>query len=194
MTGRLERWAWRVAALVALTAIVTSGVTAARQGFAASALGSTMTGTQPPCPLGRTVPVQDSPHIAQSAAASVHYVSSPPTSGPHFAFVAAPGIYPDPLPVGLAVHAMEHGHVVVWYGPSLGGADVAVLSTVARRYPADVLLTPYPKLAAGAAVTSWGCLEPMPAVDGARVEALVRALRDRYDHGWAPNGRHGPGS
>lgn len=184
MTRQWVRWIWRLATLVAAVVVAGSGAVAAGPNLPWAIFGSRATVYQPLCPVGRTVPIQDSRHISQAAAAAVRYTTLPPTSGPHFAFVAAPGIYREPVPEGLAVHAMEHGHVVIWYSPDIAASDVAVLTDVARRHPADVILTPYRRLAAGVAVTSWGCLGSLPSVDGPQVEAFVRVLRDRYDHGW----------
>jgi hypothetical protein len=81
----------------------------------------------------------DSPHIAEVGAASVRYNSDPPTSGPHAAFAPPPGIYSDPLPDVLAVHALEHGHVVVQYGARVPADVVAGLAHLARVYAADIL-------------------------------------------------------
>jgi hypothetical protein len=91
----------------------------------------------------------------RSEAADVEYNSLPPTSGPHFPFTVAPGIYRNPVPEGLTVHAMEHGRVIIQYSPTLSGDEVVALEGVAMRYGGDVILAPYPPLPEGIALTAW---------------------------------------
>ena len=45
--------------------------------------------------------------------------SFPPTSGKHYENWAPFGVYDEPVDDGFAVHNMEHGGVVVWYGPDV---------------------------------------------------------------------------
>ena len=78
-----------------------------------------------PCLPGTAVAIMDSPHIPPSQAERVRYSTTPPTSGPHFAFTVATGVYDRPVAEGLTVHAMEHGHVVIQYAPDAAAADVA---------------------------------------------------------------------
>jgi hypothetical protein len=108
----------------------------------------------------------------------------PPTSGPHFAFTVATGVYDRPVAEGLTVHAMEHGHVIIQYAPGTGEDVVSHLEGLARRYGSDVILAPYPKLDHGIALTAWGRLELLDRYDEQRVTAFITALRGRYSHGW----------
>ena len=45
----------------------------------------------------------------------VKYSSNPPSSGPHFAVWAKPGVYDRLISDGYFIHSMEHGYVVIWY-------------------------------------------------------------------------------
>jgi hypothetical protein len=45
----------------------------------------------------------------------VKYSSNPPTSGPHFAVWAKPGVYDRLISDGHFIHSMEHGYIVIWY-------------------------------------------------------------------------------
>ena len=85
-----KRWAWRAAAW-GLVAVYTLLVGPYRL-LLGSATGSSADDRPDPCLPGTAVPILDSPHVAQSDGASVHYNSEPPTSGPHAAFTAPPGI------------------------------------------------------------------------------------------------------
>jgi hypothetical protein len=139
---------------------------------------------------GRAVPVlADHHHLATTHSPHVAYTTRPATSGPHTAFVVEPGVYRAAIPDELAVHDLEHGHVVIRYAPTLAKGDLATLLDVARSFPRDVLLAPYPGLAQPIALTAWGRIETLQHADAARIEAFVQALRGRYDHGWQAGAR-----
>jgi len=134
---------------------------------------------------GRAVPVMhDRHHLAFVDARHVAYDSIPPTSGPHIAFTVAPGPYADPIPDELQVHALEHGHVLIQYAPSLPASQRREVEHLARRHLDAVLVAPYPRLRAGIALTAWGRIDRMGRYDQTRVEAFVAALSGRYVHGW----------
>lgn len=184
MTIRRTRWLWRAALGVVLAASLVVIAGPYRTRLVGAAVGSKAPDDRPaPCLPGTAVPIMASPHIAPSEAHTVTYNSEPPTSGPHYPFVAATGIYTGPVPDGLAVHALEHGHVVIDYGPDTPAADVAALIAIAKRHPADVLLQPRPGLT-GVALTAWSRLDRLDTFDHARVEDFVERLAGRYDHGW----------
>jgi hypothetical protein len=187
MTGRWSRAGWW-ALLLVLTAAVTVGAVV-RTGplLRGTAVGSREWHVTPPDtgPLpGRAVPVLDSPHIPVGDATSVRYDSVPPTSGPHFAVVPAPGVYRSPLPEGLQVHALEHGHTGIQYAADVAPRVVRELEALSRRFPSQVFVAPYPKLSHGIALTAWGRIDTMDRFDRTRVIGFVHALSGRYDHGW----------
>jgi uncharacterized protein DUF3105 len=141
---RGERWAWRagtVAVILAAAAALLTGPYQALFGTVAGSAGEEI--REAHCLPGEPVPIMDSPHISEVDADSVSYHSLPPTSGPHFAFTVAPGVYGSPVPDGLAVHALEHGHVVMRYADGVPGPEVDALARIARRYAADVVLAPF---------------------------------------------------
>ena len=180
-----RRWAWRLGLAVLVAATLVLLLAGPYRFLIGNATGSTAGPARPaPCLPGEAVTIMDSPHISPSQADQVRYNSLPPTSGPHFAFTAATGVYDEPVPDGLAVHAMEHGHVVISYAPDTPSAQREALARVTRRYGADVLLRPYPALADGIALTAWGRIELLDSYDEQRVVQFITALRGRYDHGW----------
>lgn len=184
MTTRRERWAWRIGA-VGLSSVLVVVMSAGRFGFLlGSVTGSTTATRAAPCLPGREVEIMDSPHVSQMDLAAVRYNSLPPTSGPHFAFTIATGIYAEPVPEGLTVHAMEHGHVVVQYAPNVPSDTVERLRHLAKRYGKDLVLAPYPKLDHGIALTAWGRIDQLDTYDHARAAVFVERLRNRYVHGW----------
>lgn len=53
--------------------------------------------------------------------------SMPPTSGPHYGTPAIWGSYDEPIPLVQTLHNLEHGGVVIHYGPDVPKADVEAL-------------------------------------------------------------------
>ena len=129
---------------------------------------------------GRAVEImEERGHVPHVDAEHAPYLSSPATSGPHLAFTVTPGAYRDALAEDIQVHALEHGHVVLQYGP---GVRRHAAESVARRFPRDVLVAPRDE--PGVVLSAWGRLERLPDYDEARVDRFVELLAGRYDHGW----------
>jgi len=172
---------WLLAAAAAAIVLRTSSVTWAA--FAGSA-------SVPPPPAsvalpGREVPVIPSRHIPFVGYPHTRYDSLPPTSGPHVPWVIMTGIYEQPVPDELGVHLLEHGHILIQYAPATPAHEVDQLRSIALRFPADVLLAPYPRLHSGIALTAWGRIQILPRADTAAITRFVTLLRGRYDHGWS---------
>lgn len=55
--------------------------------------------------------------------------SMPPTSGPHYGQWAIWGSYEEPIPLVQTTHNLEHGGVVIHYGPDVPRDDVDALRT-----------------------------------------------------------------
>jgi hypothetical protein len=55
--------------------------------------------------------------------------SMPPTSGPHYGGTAVWGSYDEPIPLVQTTHNLEHGGVVIHYGPDVPAAEVDALRT-----------------------------------------------------------------
>lgn len=180
-----RQWAWRTGFLLAVLLAAGALLLGPYQFLLGTATGST---AQParvaPCLPGQAVSILDSPHIAESTADTVTYHTTPATSGPHFAFTAAAGVYQRPVADGLTVHALEHGRVAIQYAPGTGPAEVEQLARLARRYPADVILAPHPGVDQGIVLTAWGHLDHLDRYHETRITRFVETLRGRYQHGW----------
>jgi hypothetical protein len=184
VNGTVRRWLWRVGTAACLALLLGTSVAGQWRLITASVNGSVAPDRVSACLPGTAVPILPSPHVSQAAIASARYDSSPPTSGPHFPFVIAPGVYDSPIPDGLALHAMEHGHIVVHYAPGISPRDLEALRRLAKRYSRDVVLAPYPHLSTPVVVTAWARIDQLATVDEARITAFVLRLRGRYNHGW----------
>jgi hypothetical protein len=87
--------------------------------------------------------------------ASVQYNSFPPSSGPHYAQPAPWGIYPDSIKQTILVHNLEHGGIVVQYGPKVSQDDVEKLQSFYQDDPYGLVVAPYDKLGSKIAATAW---------------------------------------
>jgi hypothetical protein len=72
----------------------------------------------------------------------VRYDTYPPTSGRHHPSPAIWGKYSVPVDPRQAVHNLEHGGIVVWFGPQISTADRNRLSDFYDESPNAMLLTP----------------------------------------------------
>jgi hypothetical protein len=183
----MTRSFWRIPLLLVLMGLAASAVTTQWQTWAGGASGSTAPNRPAPCLAGTAVPILPSPHIAWSEGGSVRYNSVPPTSGPHVGLTLAPGIYSTMVPDVLAVHALEHGHVVIRYAPDLTADTLAQLQSVAKRFAADIILAPYTGLPNRIALTAWGRIDLLTDYDYSRIERFIVELRGRYNHEWTRN-------
>jgi hypothetical protein len=134
---------------------------------------------------GREVPMLPSYHIPYIGMPHIPYNSVPPTSGPHVPWVIMTGIYTEPIANELLVHALEHGHINILYSPATPAAQVAVLRSIALRFPRDVVLAPYPELRSGIALTAWGRIENLHSANREVIVTFIVDLRGRYTHGWS---------
>jgi hypothetical protein len=82
------------------------------------------------------------------------YPDSQPTSGPHSA--SAPGCttYTEPLDPALAVHALEHGAVVLWFDPAQPELS-AELEAETARFDTHVAISPGVDMSSPIVATAW---------------------------------------
>jgi hypothetical protein len=83
------------------------------------------------------------------------YGAPAPTSGPHPALAPSCGPTSTPLDLGLAVHALEHGAVVVWYQPELGEELREPLLEILREWDSHWILSPNPDIEDPVVATAW---------------------------------------
>jgi len=87
--------------------------------------------------------------------APVKYNSFPPSSGPHYAQPAPWGVYPDSIKQTILVHNLEHGGIVIQYGPGVSKDDIDELQSFAQDDPYGLVVAPYAKLKDKIAATAW---------------------------------------
>ena len=113
-------------------------------------------------------------HLAVGSAAP-DYNSDPPTSGPHDQTPAPCGIYRQPVPDGSQLHSMEHGAVVIQYGPDLPADQVELLEGIDWSPAAKVIVAPRPDATAPVALTAW---TKRLLVDEVNVEVITAFQRE----------------
>lgn len=98
--------------------------------------------------------------------AGATYDTATPTSGDHNSSAPACGRRTEPLALDLAVHALEHGAVVVWYRPDIADDLRADTASLLREWDSHWILSPNPGIDAPLVATAWNRLmtfdEPGP--------------------------------
>ncbi len=77
-----------------------------------------------------------------SVETKVEWNSDPPTSGPHYGQWALWGAYDAPVALTMSTHNLEHGGIVMHYGPDVPEAEVEKLRDFYRDDPNAMLLSP----------------------------------------------------
>jgi hypothetical protein len=104
-----------------------------------------------------------------------------PTSGRHDPVPTSPGVYRVPLRPGQLVHALEHGHVVIYYDTPEPDA-LATLKDWAGLYDGQwdgVVVAPMDGLGRDLVLTAWTKTLRLRSFDGADA-ALAAAFIDAY--------------
>lgn len=91
----------------------------------------------------------------QGHVAATQYDTNTPTSGDHPLQAPACRSYSQPLAPGLAVHALEHGAVLVWYDAGRADELRPELEAIADRWDSHVVLSPNTALDAPIVATAW---------------------------------------
>lgn len=82
------------------------------------------------------------------------YDEPAPTSGPHNPASPRCGTYREPLALDLAVHALEHGVVVLWHDPAQPEL-VEALETATAEWDSHVIIAPNDGIDADVVATAW---------------------------------------
>ena len=117
-------------------------------------------------------------------ATKVDYPSVPPTSGDHWAQPAAPapwGVKTSWLPFEVTTHNLEHGGVVILYGPDVTADQVNTLRTYVRQLQAagfpKMILEPWPDMPKDSKVilTAWNWIMKLPGIDQISIVKFTKA-------------------
>jgi hypothetical protein len=119
------------------------------------------------------------------------YNTNPPTSGLHFPLTIVWGMYDAPVDRLREVHNLEHGGIIIHYGPGVPRAQVEQLGEFYRGDPNGVVIAPLASLGNKLSIAAWtfdlgrlsergyegeGRLALLPRFD----EDVLRAFVDEY--------------
>ena len=123
-----------------------------------------------------TFPNEGQIHIATGQ--TFAYATATPTSGTHSSRSPRCGISTAELSRELAVHALEHGTVVIWYQPTLAPEVVTELTDIVSRFNDSVVLSPNSRLTSPVVATSWRRLKAYSGADD-ELEEFINTYRNR---------------
>ncbi|KAA3641456.1 MAG: DUF3105 domain-containing protein [Armatimonadetes bacterium] len=108
----------------------------------------------------------------------VVYATATPTSGVHAARSPRCGVYDQQMPAEFAVHALEHGVVVIWYQPSMTTEEISDLEGLVNRFDDRVVLSPNAQLSQPVVATAWNRLKAYDSIDP-EIEQFIETYRNR---------------
>ncbi len=117
----------------------------------------------------------------RAASEAYYYQAQFPTSGIHHPVPTDPGFYEISRPPSQLVHAVEHGHIVIYY--ERPGPDVlATLKQWVDLYSGHwdgVVVTPMPRLGKRIVLTAWTKRLTLKRFDAAAAAAFIDKFRGR---------------
>jgi hypothetical protein len=126
-------------------------------------------------------------HISNPNATPKEWNSFPPTGGPHYGQWVIWGDYDQPVRLAQSTHNLEHGGIVMFYGPQVPQEEVSKLRSFYREDATAMLLAPLPRLGNKIALTAWYAPDPASGesqgilAEGTTFnENAFRAFRDAY--------------
>jgi hypothetical protein len=124
-----------------------------------------------------------SEHVRRDLTAA-DYETNPPAGGDHVDDTLETGtFYPDPQPLGPAVHNLEHGAVIGWTNGLSSEDRTAVedaFNEVFREGYTSLLTVENPDMDVPFALTAWGHLQTCESVD---TEIIRPFVEDNYGSG-----------
>jgi Protein of unknown function (DUF3105) len=85
----------------------------------------------------------------------VTWNSDPPTSGPHYGQWAVWNFYDSPVALTMSTHNLEHGGIVIHYGPRVPQAEVEKLRDFYNDDPNAMLVSPLPSAGDKIVLSAW---------------------------------------
>src|SRR5258708_6766248 len=128
--------------------------------------------------LGQEISIQGRTHVPDGT--RVDYSTNPLTSGNHYVKPQPAGIFYSALPDGNLVHSLEHGAVILWYKSDLSATESAQLKSIFDSVPVSKkIMTPRDSLDVPVALTSWGRLLKLQAIDENQIKTFMITNEDR---------------
>lgn len=118
------------------------------------------------------------PDRGRGHTANATYDTDTPTSGPHDASAPRCGPASQGLALPLAVHALEHGAVVVWHQPDIDEELRGDALDILREWDSHWILSPNPGIDEPFVATAWNRLKPFDEA-GEGLREFVDVYRNR---------------
>lgn len=99
--------------------------------------------------------------------------SVPRSSGPHSNQTIIFGSYSEMVPELNAVHNLEHGAVIIWYGRDVPESTVEQINDFYNKDPNGLIVSQYPQLGDEIALVSWTHVARCPGWDENAAEQFV---------------------
>ena len=128
--------------------------------------------------MGEKMTDEGAVHVARNKSHPA-YKSNPPTSGPHWADVAGPGIKTESVADELVLHSMEHGAAVVWYREGLEQTEIDRIKEAFNSASVKKIMLARKDLDVPVALTSWGYLLKLETVDETTIKEFIETNNDR---------------
>ena len=126
--------------------------------------------------LGEKVSIMNRDHISVGDSHDA-YNSNPPTSGPH-AGPARWGFSSEEILDENAIHNLEHGGIWISY-KNIDDDSIEVLEKIAKQNSASVIVSPREENDTNIAVTSWGRLMRLDAVNEDLINEFIRQNKNK---------------
>ena len=91
--------------------------------------------------------------------------SVPRSSGPHSNQTIIYGSYTDSVPELNAVHNLEHGAVIIWYGPDVPESTISQINDFYNQEPNGLIVSMHPQLGDEIALVAWTHVARCPRFD-----------------------------
>lgn len=128
--------------------------------------------------MGEEIPIQSEKHVKPDEAHDA-YTTNPPTSGPMMDELAGAGIHNQEVPDERVIHSMEHGAAVVWYKADLPKEEVEKIVKAFNSAGGKKIMLPRKNLDSPVALTSWGRLLKLEAIDEGKITEFIITNEDR---------------
>jgi hypothetical protein len=103
--------------------------------------------------------------------------SVPRSSGPHSSQTLIWGTYTEVVPEINAVHNLEHGGVIIWFGPKVSQATIGQINALYIDDPNGLIVGKHPKLGDDIALVAWTHVARCPRFNEDAVNRFIDAFR-----------------
>jgi uncharacterized protein DUF3105 len=117
-------------------------------------------------------PAQGRQHVA-NIKKSFKYNTFPPTSGPHNPSPAIYDFYSDPVEQSHLIHNLEHGSIVVQYGPDVPQSTIDQIRDWYIGDPDGIVVAPLPALKDKVVLEAWTSPDAAPGQDPGPGEGIL---------------------